>query len=244
MIEVVFAKLEQFTPLTAEDKDALRAAVTTIEAFAPRQDIVSEGARPDGVHLLLEGWAGRYKTLEDGARHTMAFLIPGDLCDVQITLLDVMDHSIGALSSCRVATFGRETLATLMGENERLGAALMWATLVDEAILREWLVNLGGRKADRRLAHLLCEMLLRTQAVGQSANGKFEVPLTQEQLADSLGMSPVHVNRTLQDLRARQLIRWEGKHVRIEDVEQLMAFAGFDPTYLHQVRSRTDRCDD
>ncbi|MGZ9098352.1 MAG: Crp/Fnr family transcriptional regulator [Brevundimonas sp.] len=236
MIETLIAKLEQFAPLSSEDQTALRAAISRTEEFARGEDIVVEGDRPDAVYLVLGGWAGRYKLTENGDRHIMAFLIPGDVCDVHVTLLEKMDHGIQALSPCHVAVFPADTLAVLMAGNWRIGAALLWSTLVDEAILREWLVNIGGRQTDQRVAHLFCEMLHRLEAVGLVSNDSFALPVTQEQLADSMGVSPVHMNRTIKDLRARKLIEIKSGRICVRDVDALMDFAGFDGSYLHRMR--------
>jgi CRP-like cAMP-binding protein len=231
-------KLEQFAKLTDEDKRLLEGASRQVVEFSPREDIITEGDRPDDVHLLLEGWAGRYKTLPEGARPIMAFLIPGDICDLHISLLNRMDHSIGALSRCKVAFIPRETILTIMKENQQLTNALFWSTLVDEAILREWLVNLGHRPADKRVAHLICEMMLRSKSVGLTSDDSFDLPLTQEELGDSMGITSVHMNRTLQFLRSEGFITTNGKRVTVTDTDRLIAFAGFNPIYLHQEQGR------
>ena len=119
----------------------LQDAIHEIKEIGPRQDIILEGDKPDNVHLVLEGWAARYKVLPEGGRAIMAYLIPGDLCDIHVTLLSHMDHSIGALSGCKVAYIPRERMARIMTDHQRLSRALWWSVLVDEAILREWLVN-------------------------------------------------------------------------------------------------------
>lgn len=227
-------KLAQFTTLSASDEAVLEAAGEEVITYASKQDIMSQGSVPDSVHLVMEGWAARYKTLPNGSRQIMALLIPGDLCDVQVTLLDKMDHSIGALTPCKVLHLSRKKLADLMRSSEQLQRALWWSTLVDEAILREWLVNLAGRPASQRLGHLICEMLLRSKAVGLGYENNFEMPLSQEELADTMGMSSVHMNRSLQDLRGQGLINSQGKRIFINDLAALMAFSGFDPIYLHR----------
>lgn len=232
-------KLEQFAKLSDEDKRALDAAAGEVKEFGPRQDIIAEGERPENVHLILEGWAGRYKLLPNGDRPIMAYLIPGDLCDVHVALLEQMDHAIGTLSACKVAFIPRERVTRLIEENWRVARALWWATLVDEAILREWLVLVGHRPADMRLAHLICEMLLRSKAVGLTSDDSFELPLTQEELGDSMGLSTVHVNRTLQELRSQGLITSRGKRVIVNDVDRMFQFAEFNPNYLHQVNGRS-----
>jgi CRP-like cAMP-binding protein len=149
-----------------------------------------------------------------------------------------MDHSIGTLSPAKVAFIPREKMDELMRKGDNLGRALMWSTLVDEAILREWLVNLGHRPADKRVAHLICEMMLRSNAVGLTDDDSFDLPLTQEELADTMGITPVHMNRTLQTLRGHNLITTQGKRVYINDVTRLMEFSGFNPNYLHQEGGR------
>jgi CRP-like cAMP-binding protein len=234
----LITKLEQFTKLSDEEKRSVEGAIRDVRQFEARQDIIAEGERPDDVHLLLEGWAGRYKVLPDGGRAIMAYLIPGDVCDIHITLLNEMDHSIGTLSPAKIAFIPREKMDALMRKGDNLSRALMWSTLVDEAILREWLVNLGHRPADKRLAHFICEMMLRSNAVGLTDDDSFDLPLTQEELADTMGVTPVHMNRTLQALRSRNLITTQGKQVIINDVERLMEFADFNPNYLHQEGGR------
>jgi CRP-like cAMP-binding protein len=228
-------KLQHFRNLSVEDREAIERLITSVQDFAPRQDITSQGDKPSHVHLLLEGWACRYKVLSEGERHIMAYLIPGDLCDVHVALLERMDHSIAALSSCKVAMIPVRAMEAIMEERQHVARALWWATLLDEAILREWLVTLGARPADQRVAHLLCEMLLRSRAVGLTTDDSFELPLTQQELADTMGISIVHMNRTLKVLRDNKLIAIEGTKMAIKDTAKLMEFAEFDPTYLHQV---------
>ena len=184
---------------------------------------------------MLEGWSGRYKILPDGKQAILAFLIPGDFCDLHIALLDEMDHSIKALSPCKVAFIPRQAISSILNKSDRLTRALGWATLVDEAILREWLVNMAHRPANQRLAHHICEMLLRAKAVGLTGDHSFEMPLTQDELGDTMGLSTVHINRTLQELRGHGFITTEGKRMIVNDMDGLMEFSDFDPNYLHQM---------
>jgi CRP-like cAMP-binding protein len=237
-VNPLIRKLEQFAGLSDEDKRLVDDAARDVRRLEARQDIIREGERPDEVHLLLEGWAARYKVLPGGERAIMAYLIPGDLCDIHIALLDRMDHSIGTLSPAEVAYIPRERIEALMGRGDDLARALTWSMLVDEAILREWLVTLGHRPADKRVAHLICEMMLRSKAVGLTDDDSFDLPLTQEELADTMGITPVHMNRTLQALRRSDLITTRGKRVIVQDAGRLMAFADFNPNYLHQEGGR------
>ena len=227
-------KLENFTKLSDEQSRDIESAVTEVRDYGPREDIISHGDKPNHVHLMIDGWAGRYKLLPEGDRQIMAFLIPGDLCDVQVALLPAMDHAIAALSPCKVGFIPLPTISALMGRGDALSRALWWSTLMDEATLREWLVTLGRRPADKRVAHLICEMSLRCRAVGLSTDDSFEMPLNQEQLADTMGLSSVHVSRTLQELRNTGLISIERRHIVLKDLKGLMKFADFDPLYLHQ----------
>jgi CRP-like cAMP-binding protein len=230
-------KLEQFHSLSAEDKGTLNDSIHAVSDFKPGEDIIGIGERPDDVHLIIEGWAGRYKILPEGERHIMAYLIPGDFCDAHVALLRRMDHSIGALSQCKVAFMPRDKITAIINNHRQLAQALWWATLVDEAILREWLVT-RTRRADKRVAHLICEMLLRAKAVGLTDDDSFELPLTQETLGDTMGLSTVHMNRTLQELRGHDLITSEGRRIIVHDIERLKQFADFDPLYLHQEQGR------
>jgi CRP-like cAMP-binding protein len=231
-------KLEGFTALSEEEKRLIDEISRDVREFGRGQDIIEEGDRPDNVHLLLGGWACRYKLIPNGDRSIMAYLIPGDLCDIHVTLLNHMDHSIGALSACKVALIPRLTMDAIITEHVRLARALWWATLVDEAILREWLVTVGHRPADKRVAHLICEMLLRSKAVGLTEDDSFEMPLTQGELGDTMGLSTVHINRTLQELRSKRLITSKAKRVIVDDLDRLMTFAEFNPNYLHQEGGR------
>ncbi|WP_376091664.1 Crp/Fnr family transcriptional regulator [Roseomonas sp. CCTCC AB2023176] len=227
-------RLEQFTRLSAEDRSALdRATGNGARQVAARTDIIREGDRPNGTNLVLSGWACRYKQLEDGRRQILGFLLPGDLCDYQASLLREMDHSIGALTPVTVTSLPRTTLDDLTACHPRVGQALWWETLVAHAIHREWIVSLGQRDAAERIGHLLCELLLRLRSVGLTRGDTCDIPLTQADLGDAMGLSTVHVNRTLQYLRGAGLITLKGGVLTIPDLCALMDASLFNPTYLH-----------
>jgi CRP-like cAMP-binding protein len=237
----LLAKLEQFTRLSAADKQALeRAASGKVRQVGPREDVIREGERPRDVNLVLKGWACRYKVLEDGRKQITAFLIPGDICDLRMFILREMDHSVGALTPLVVAEISADTLLNLTDGHSRIGRALWWNSLVEEAIAREWVTNLGQRNALERVAHVLCELYLRLEAVGltglQAGASSFELPLTQEQLADATGISAVHINRTLQQMRDAGLVAWKGRTVTVPDLDALKSAALFNPNYLHLSR--------
>ena len=226
------AKLQNVTPLSHEDRQALDGLCRDVREVAARRDIIGDGERPDHVHLMLEGWAARYKILSDGGRQITAFLVPGDFCDAHVTILSEMDHGIAALTPTRIAYIPHHAIKTVT-EQPQLARALWWATLVDEAVLRAWIVNLGRRDAFQRMAHLLCELHVRMKNVGLVAEGGFDLPLTQEELADALGLTPVHTNRVVQRLRSEGLITLKGHDLVILDADRLRIAAGFNPAYLH-----------
>src|SRR5687768_8849927 len=203
--DALIAKLQLGGPLVEGDREALRSICSETRRVAAGSDIISEGANPEHVHLMLDGWAARYKLLPDGARQITAFLIPGDFCDHHVTLLGEMDHGIATLTRARVAFIPRSRIDALT-DRPSIAKAFWWATLVDEAVLRSWIVNVGRRDAFEAVGHLICELYVRMKNVGLVEGHCFEVPLTQDEIADALGLTPVHVNRVLQRLRADDLI--------------------------------------
>ena len=230
-------KLENFAPLSGDDKRFLEDVTRTSYEVPAGTDLIKEGDAPDNVHLILDGFACRYKLTSEGNRQIMAYLISGDFCDLHVFILREMDHNIGTLSTCRLVKIPRDRILE-MTERPALARALWWATLVDEAVLREWLVNIGQREAPERLAHLLCELLLRLRAVGLSESDSYELPITQAELADTMGLSTVHVNRSLQKLRSENLITLKNKYLVILDPDRLKEFGGFNPNYLHLPESQ------
>ena len=234
-------KLEQFTRLSRDDKQALEnAASLKVRHLAPKEDIIHEGDRPRQLNLILEGWACRYKVLEDGRRQITNFLLPGDLCDMRMFILKEMDHSIGALTPLRAAEIPSDVILELTHSSPRLSRALWWNSLVEEAIAREWTTNLGQREAIERMAQLFCELFVRLRSVGLTNRISCELPVTQEQLGDATGLSTVHVNRMLQAMREQGLIVLKGKSLTIPDLEALKRAALFNANYLHLDRDGRD----
>lgn len=226
-------KLESGVSLSEEDRQRLEALCSASQKVPARRDIISEGHEPDFVHLVMDGLAYRYKLLDDGRRSIVAFLVPGDFCDLNVAILGKMDHSIGALEQSNIVKIPRHTIEELLFNFPRITKALWWATLVDEGTLREWLVNMGRRPTDKQMAHLFCELYVRMNVVGKVQNGSFPFPLTQDDLADTLGLSTVHTNRTLQRLRELGLIQFANRYVTIGNFQALAEFAEFEPAYLH-----------
>ncbi len=233
MANALISKLERGADLTAEDRTRLEAVVRYPREVGRRQDLIHEGDAPSDVQLVMEGFACRYKVLANGRRQIMAFLIPGDFCDFHVAILGTMDHAIATLTPCTMVSIPRETITDLTMHHPRISRALWWCTLVDEAILREWLVSMGQRPADQQVAHVLCELLVRLQSVGRATETGYDLPLTQQELGDALGLSVVHTNRSLQTLRQEGLIELSAGRLSIRDVARLKEFAGFSPNYLH-----------
>jgi len=201
MENALVRKLEGYTPLGAEDKRLLNAIIRNVRHVPAHTDLAVEGEKPNFVHLVLEGFACRYKFTAEGNRQIMAYLIPGDFCDMHVVVLKQMDHSIATISPCTVVDIPRETILELL-QRPTLSLALWCAALVDAAVLREWLVNIGQRRAGQRLAHVLCELLLRLRIVGLAENS-YDLTLSQMDLADTIGISNVHLNRGCRSCGAR-----------------------------------------
>ena len=226
-------KLSLFVPLSDSDCEVLASLITTEESFRADTDIVAESMVPRSVFLLQEGMAVRYRSLPDGGRQIMTFLIPGDLCDPHVFLLRTMDHSIGTLTPVRVSPISREGLMHTFATRPRISAALWWSSLQEESMLRERIVSLGRRDARGRIAYLLCELLWRHAAMGLADGEVFRLPLTQTELGDALGLTPVHINRVLREFRERRLIAMEHRLLHVLDVAGLQDIAAFDKAYLH-----------
>ena len=229
----LIAKLEGFAALSEADRALLKRISSETRLVASHTDLVREGDKPDGVFLIMEGIACRYKHRASGARQIMAYLLPGDLCDLDVALLNRMDHTITTLSACRVAHIAPETVADILQHYPAVARALRMSTLVDEATLREWLMNVGRRTATERIAHLFCELLVRLRAVGLVTENSYALPLTQADLADTTGLSTVHVNRSLQELRRQGLIELKNRHLTILNLPRLRAVGEFQANYLH-----------
>jgi CRP-like cAMP-binding protein len=235
---VFIRRLELRDRISDEEKDALLGAFDAPEAVAAHTDIVREGTRPTKSVLVLSGIACRTRTLRNGERQIVAVHLPGDFVDLHSFLLKEMDHDVEALTSCVIARLPHEHLERITERLPHLTRMLWLMTLIDAAIIREWAVGLGIRSATERTAHLFCELSTRLAAVGLCTNDTFSFPVAQTNLKDILGLSAVHTNRTLMDLRSRNLLSWEKGVVKILDIEALKDVALFDDGYLHLQRER------
>lgn len=227
-------RLEHYTHLSAEDRAlAQRLCSERLQRFAAKDDVVREGEEPRVIRLVIDGWACRYKHLEDGRRQVVGLFLPGDLFDLHVFVLREMDHFIGAITPLTVAQITRETFEEATLAHPRLLQALWWDAMVATAIQREWLLNLGSRTAFERITHLLCEIFLRLRAAGRTRGLTCEFPLTQAIIADIAGLSNVHVSRTFQAIRDEGLVEIRNRTMTIRDLDALQAASLFNPNYLH-----------
>ena len=225
-------RLEAIGTPTAAERDVLANLPGTTRHYEAHHDIVRQGDRPSVVCLLIEGMACRYKHSIDGKRHILSFHIPGDIPDIQSLFIDVMDHSLAALVPTKIMAIPHERMCGIIDEYPRIGHVLWRESLIDAAVFRQWIV-VRDRPAYMRVAHLLCEQFARMEAVGLTNGDSCALPLTQGQIGDALGLSDVHVNRTLQELRGEKLLRLENGTLTILDRDGLEQAGEFDPQYLH-----------
>ncbi len=231
-------KLDSIFTLTDDERQALENLPMQVVVIKEGQDIVREGDRPSRSCVLLSGFTCTYKITGNGKRQIVGFSIAGDVPDLQSLHLDVLDNSIGTLTSCRVGFITHEALRDLCVRYPRITAAFWRETLIDAAIFREWVMNVGQREAYERMAHLFCELLVRLRAVGLADDHGCDLPITQGEFADAIGVTTVHVNRVLQEMRANGLIELSGDRLNIPDWETLRRVGDFDPTYLHLKRDQ------
>lgn len=201
--------------------------------MGPGEVVLGEGRAPDGICLLIEGWACRYKDFRDGRRQIAALLIPGDLIHHgDATHPRAGDHAVRALTRARIAWVAPQAAAVALGDWPTLARALRMAAAIEHATVRAWVVNLGQRPAHERMAHLFCELAERLSAAGRGSPTAFELPLTQQALGWTLGLTTVHVNRVLQQLRGEGLIDFHDNVLTIFDSPRLKRLADFDGAYL------------
>lgn len=229
-------KLNSIGTLSEVERRALQSLPVKIQILGARQDIVRDGDQPTQCCLILDGWACRYKLLSAGRRQILSFHIPGDIPNFQSLHLPTMDHGLATMKQVTVAFIPHESLRKLTADFPSLGSLLWRDTLIEAAMFRAWMTGMGRRTAFERIAHLFCEMYLKLQAVGLAENYRCSMPITQSDLADALGLTPVHVNRVLQEMRGRSLISLSRSTLVIEAWDDLLRASEFDPTYLHLER--------
>ncbi|WP_128566094.1 Crp/Fnr family transcriptional regulator [Methylobacterium crusticola] len=235
-LDMLIRKLESIAHLSAEERRAIAGLPTLVRLLKAGQDIVRDDDRPSQCCLVLEGWACRYKLISQGKRQIFSFHVPGDIPDLQSLNLKAMDHSLCALTSTKVAFIPHHSVLALTARHPRIAAIFWRDTLVEAAIFREWMVGMGRRTASQAIAHQICELYLKLKAVGLAENHLYRLPVTQSDIADALGLTNVHVNRVLRELRTKGLVTIVGGTLRIHDWRELTGFCEFDPTYLHLER--------
>lgn len=235
-LERLFRRIDVRDNLSGEEREALLEAAGEIRTLPAGSRISSKGEELDRSTLLVSGIAARTVYTEMGHRQITAFHIAGDFVDLHAFPLKIMDHNVEAITACEVIHFPHPALRQITERHSHLTRVLWLLTLLDSAIHRQWLAVMGQLQVTDHLAHLLCEQFTRAKAVGLAAGNAFPFPITQQDLADAMGRSVVHVNRTLQGLRRQDLIEWQGGDVTILDWPALQELAEFDPAYLHLER--------
>jgi CRP-like cAMP-binding protein len=232
--QTVVQRLNALRRLSEAGAAAIRSAAReNVLKVVAGEDLICEGDRSSTVRLFLSGWACRYRVLEDGRRQIVNFILPGDTCDAHIYLFSTMDHSIATLTPVVYSELDRASFERLISSDVSVAEAFHCETLAAISIQREWVINLGRRDALERVAHLICELFERLRVVGLVDGNSFAFPVTQMDLADAMGLSTVHLNRTLQELRATGLITLRDRNLTIHDFQALSNTAMFNPSYLH-----------
>jgi CRP-like cAMP-binding protein len=233
LIDAFLAKLRARDDISAAEEAAIRGAVADVQTVPDRQVLIRRKEELTVSTLLLEGWMARARDLRAGHRQITELHIAGDFVDLHSFTLKQLDHEVITLSPCRIALVPHENLRKITEEHPHLTRVLWLMTNIDAAIHREWAVSVGRRSAMSRVAHLLCELLVRLQVTGRASDASYEFPLSQAELSECLGLTPVHTNRTLQELRRRGLIELVPGRLTILDLEVLKRIGEFDPMYLY-----------
>jgi CRP-like cAMP-binding protein len=233
LADPMLRKLRAIAEVSAQDAALVRKLRITPKELQPKEDLVKEGSRPGFSAVLLSGMLYRYQNPGEGKRQILSLHLPGDIPDLQSLYLKTMDHSLGAIDKSVVGIIPHEDLREMFQRSFHL-ASVMWRdTLIDAAIFRQWISNTGSRSALAAMAHLLCELYLRAQSIGLVEEASMKLPLTQQDFADALGLSNVHVSRTLRRLRNSRMIEWKPGVLTVLDWNGLKEVGDFEPTYLH-----------
>ncbi len=232
MIDAHLRRLRKRDTISASEEKAIRGLVSETWRVPAHRTLIREGQPLNQSLLLVEGWLARAVDMESGERWFTEIHVPGDFADLHSFTLKRLDHDVIALTDCAVGIVPHERLYDLTTKFPHLGWVYWYTTNVDASIHRQWTVSVAGRKALARMAHLICELFIRLEIVGLTDGLSCEFPLTQQQLGAALGLTPVHVNRTLQEIRRRGLVELQDRRLRILDFEALKSAGGFNPSYL------------
>jgi CRP-like cAMP-binding protein len=238
-IDMLIRKLESIATLSDVERQAIRSLPLRTHVLGARHDIVRDGDKPSHCCLILDGWACRYKLLSQRRRQIFSFHIAGDIPDLQSLHVHTMDHSLATLTKATVAFVPHESMRKLAAQHPNITALLWRDMLIDAANFRAWMIGMGRRSAYEQIAHLFCEMYLKLRSVGLAGDYRCPMPVTQADLADALGLTSVHVNRVLKDMRGQALITLRSSTLVIEAWDELLRASEFDPTYLHLEKRAT-----
>lgn len=226
------SRLQHHGALSSDERELILSLPFRAKTLPANTRLFREDEPVDECSVLLDGFACRYKLMPNGARQILNILVPGEVIGLEPMLLGRADHAVDVLDRAEIALLRTSSLDELLAAHPRIARAFWLMTIRETAIQREWTANIGRRDARSRLAHLLCELAVRLEEAGLGRRGRFDLPLTQTQLADCTGLTPVHINRTLQLLRAEGLIRTDARIVDVPDWERLREAADFEPAYL------------
>lgn len=234
---LIIRKLESIILLTNEERQAIHELPIKTVSLHSDQDILRIGDQPAQCCLVVEGFTCAYKLTNEGKRQILSIFIPGDIPDLQSLHLPSLDINVASMTPCVLGFIEHADMGIICEKHPRLAAIFWRETLVSCSISREWLLNNGQRHAYGRIAHLICELMVRLKAVGLTKEATFDMPITQVELADATGMTQIHVNRVLQALRADGLISSHKNQITVPDWQKLKDAAEFEPLYLHLVDS-------
>jgi CRP-like cAMP-binding protein len=234
--DIVARKLKEHSQLDAGDLAALRTLTSLSQSLAPNEDFIRQGDKPEASAVVMRGMVARYHMLRGGKRQYLSFHIAGDMPDAQTLFIERMDHAVCAIGGADVALIPHSEIVELFERRPAVGFAIWRETLIDAAIFREAITNNSSRPMQTRMAHLFCELYYRARAAGLAKPGSCYVPLNQAQIGDSLGMSIVTVNRTVQALRKTGAMEFRNAELTVRDWKQLVELGDFDPSYLHLKR--------
>lgn len=233
-VELMLAKLTRLGGLDQQDRAAIGSLRFRVQQVPAGKLLVRTGDVPSECCVLVEGYACRHKSTSSGGRQIVSFHLPGDILDVQHLQLERADHDVETITAATIAWVPASELRELLRTRPKINDALWRDALIDASIFREWVLNVGRRNAESRIAHMLCEFATRREAAGLGSPERFDLPMSQHQIADATGLTVVHVNRTLQALAASGVIERRGREIRIADWPRMREVADFDPAYLHQ----------
>lgn len=234
ILAALLRRLRTTSGVDEEDVQAIRSLPMVIKQYRPSQAIIRDGDRPTECCLLADGFCVRSKTTSDGGRQILSIHIPGEIPDLQSLHLHIMDHDLVTLTECTLGLISHMALRHLIRQRPNVAEIFWRDTLIDSSMFREWIVNVGQRAAANRLAHVIVELRERLKVIDRVQGATFEMPLTQEQIGEALGITPVHANRIIKQLREDDVLDFHRGRITVIDEAKLQELADFDSRYLHQ----------